>query len=72
MKRLVSESVERIEPGTYSIVSPPIECFQMVSTFNIRRKALGHLMKSTQLSIPYRFGLASWIVSIESSTLSNV
>ena len=26
--------------------------------FNICRKALGHLMKFTQRSIPYRFGLA--------------
>ena len=26
--------------------------------FNIRRKALEHLMKFTQRSIPYRFGLA--------------
>ena len=29
---------------------------QMGAPYNIRRKALGHFMKFTQLSIPYRFG----------------
>ena len=46
----------------FFLLTATVVCYPAVfngsALFNICRKALGHLRKFTQRSIPYRFGLA--------------
>ena len=56
-KKIASEASREVVWGG-QIVAKPGDLPLRSALFNTCRKALGHLMKFTQRSIPYRFRLA--------------